>query len=159
MPAFLKFAPLLICLAACTSDECLPEPASDTTPPLLRVVVRHTPPGGASEVTREITADDSVSTTVAADRLQPVRVDFVAADSAGLRRLHPSVAVQRTVGIGVDRQYAPTDPIAASCPVSDLRSVYEAHTSGEPRVLIVSALAENWIGLRTTVQPLSIQMK
>lgn len=159
MPLFLKLAALSICLAACTTDQCLPEPASDTTPPLLRVVVRHTPPGGGSEVTREITADDSVSAAVAVDRLQPVRVDFVASDPEGLRRLRPSVAVQRTVGIGVDRQYAPTDPVAASCPLPELRSEYEAHTSGEPRVLIVSALAENWTGLRTTVEPLSIQMK
>lgn len=159
MPVSLKLAPLLICFAACMSDECLPEPDTDTSPPMLRVIVESTPPGGVSPVTREVTADDSVAVPMEADRMKPVHVTFVAADAEGLLRLHPAVTIQRTVGIGVDRQYTPMDPEIASCPLPELQIGYEAHTSGEPRVVIVSAVAENWKGLLSMLEPLSIRMK
>lgn len=148
----------LVLIAACSSKECLPEPNRDDTSPDVRVVVEYTAPGSQTPTTHEIAGSDT-SAVVVADRTKPLRVRFVAADSSGLRRLAPAVTVQRTVGVGVQREFAPMKEVTLSCPVATLRSEYTAHTSGEPRVLIVSALAENWTDLTASIEPLSIRME
>ena len=158
MTLHLKILPLLISIAACTGAECLPEPQSDATPPGLQILVEFTPPGGVRQIIYEATAADSASGSITADRNEPVRLIFIADDSSGVRRLSPAVTVQRTVGIGIERQYIPIDAVTSSCPRPVLRTDYKAQTSGDRRVVIASAVAENWVGVRSTFEPLTIRM-
>lgn len=148
----------LIVLVGCASGDCLPEPQRDTTPPELRVIAYYTAPGSRTETSRTVTILDTTD-VVPASRTAPVRIEFIAADSSGLRRLTPAVTIQQTVGIGVERQIAPVNSVTSSCPVGSMRTTYEAHTSGKPRVLIVSAVAENWVGGRSIIEPLSIRLQ
>ncbi len=149
---------MCLLLARCTSEDCLPEPSADSTPPHVRVSIAHTSPGSMTETTRVVTLADT-TTLVRASRNERVRVTFAAEDSSGLRRLAPAVTVQQTVGIGVEREFVPIDPVTSSCPRAVLETRYEAHTSGRPRVLIVSAVAENWAGMRAAIEPISIRME
>lgn len=148
----------LLLLVSCASEDCLPEPSGDATPPQVRITIHYTPPGSATETTHVVTGADTTA-IVRASRNEPVRVTFSAADSSGLRRLAPAVTVQHTVGIGVEREFVPIDAVTSSCPTPSLETRYSAHTSGKPRVLIVSALAENWIGARSSIEPTSIRME
>lgn len=148
----------LLLLVSCASEDCLPEPSADATSPKVRIAVHYTPPGATTETTHVVT-DADTSAIVRASRSAPVGVTFSAADSSGLRRLAPAVTVQHTVGIGVEREFAPIDAVTSSCPVPSLEARYTAHTSGEPRLLIVSALAENWTGSRSSIEPTSIRME
>lgn len=145
-------------LLGCASGDCLPEPSGDPTPPQVRIVVHYTPPGSMTETTYVVT-DADTTTILRASRNASVRVTFSAADSSGLRRLAPAVTVQHTVGMGVEREFAPIDAVTSSCPVPSLEARYTAHTSGRPRVLIVSALAENWTGSHSSIEPASIRME
>ncbi len=145
-------------VVACSSGECLREPERDDTPPDVRITVTYTAPGSYTETTHEITTADS-STWIVASRAKPLHVTFFASDSSGLRRLAPAVSVQRTVGVGLERQFVPIDEVMAKCPVAVLRARYEASTSGKPRVLVVSALAQNWAYKNSSIEPISIRMQ
>lgn len=149
---------VLLLLAGCISDDCLPESAVDSTPPRVRITIQYTAPGSGTETTRVVTQTDTTN-LVRASRNERVRVTIAAEDSSGLRRLAPAVTVQQTVGIGVEREFVSIDPVTSSCPRAVLESRYDAHTSGRPRVLIVSAVAENWTGTRATIAPISIRME
>ena len=149
---------ILLLLSSCSSRECLTEPATDVSPPTVRVIIHFTPPGSSTQTMRQIADTDSTS-VVSASRTQPVIIEFVAADSAGLRRLAPAVTAQHTVGVGVERQFVPIDEVRSPCPVASLRVEYEALTSGDRRILIASAVAENWNGGRTAIEPVTIRME
>lgn len=149
---------ILLLSTGCSSRDCLPEPADDASPPSIHLVIHLTPPGSSTQTTRQVTDTDSAS-VISASRTRPLVVEFVAADSAGLRRLAPAVTSQHTVGVGVERQFVPIDEVRSPCPVPTLRAEYEALTSGDRRVLIVSAVAENWTGLRTVIEPVTIRME
>ena len=149
---------ILLLLTGCSSRDCLPEPANDPSPPAIRIVIHFTPPGSSTQTTHRITDADS-SAVVSASRSRPVVIEFVATDSSGLRRLAPAVTAQHTVGVGVERQFVPIDEVRPPCPVAALRVEHEALTSGDRRVLIASAVAENWAGGRTVVEPITIRME
>lgn len=148
---------LALSVAGCTSD-CLPAPESDTTPPNLEVVVEYRSSQDGNLNRHEASTADS-SVTLLADRNSPVHIRYAAVDSSGMRQLVPGLTIHQTVGIGVERQHVEIGPIDASCPRPRLDGDHEVHGTGVERVLIISAGAVNWTGLRTSIEPVSVRLE
>lgn len=147
---------LMMAVSGCSSN-CLPEPDTDATPPEVRVIAEYTSrPEGVDERVEIGSADSSV--TLVADSNSPVRVIYVAADTSGMRRLVPGMTIQQTVGIGVERQHVSLGTVDASCPRPTLQHDHEVHGTGQKRALIITLGAENWMGMRSSIEPVTIRL-
>lgn len=97
--------------------------------------------------------------TLQADRNSPVRIIYVAADSSGMREMVPGLTLQQTVGVGVERRHVSLGATDASCPRPRLEREHEVHGTGERRVLIITMGAENWVGRRASIEPVTVRME
>ncbi len=140
---------------ACFDADCLPEPEHDASRPQVRVVVEYSSPSGTRLRSEHVLGDSS--TTLAADRRQPVILFFSASDASGLRSLSPSITIQQTVGIGVERSYVDVDPVTATCPRHELSYRHEIRSTGTGRSFLVTVVAENWVGLASTLELLTLR--
>lgn len=155
-PSFIAAVTLTMALFGCSSN-CLPEPNADDTPPEVRIIAEYTSrPEGVVERVEIGSADSSV--TLSADSDSPVHIIYVAADTSGVRRLIPGMTIQQTVGIGVERQHVSLGREDASCPRPTLEREHEVHGTGQKRALIITLGAENWVGLRSSIEPVTIRL-
>src|SRR5690606_2589185 len=147
--------PFLI-VSGCRSD-CLPVPENDQSPPDVRVSVSFRTPGGEE---RELHFGvEDTSRTIRVDASHRVLIRYTATDSSGLRSLTPGLTVQHTVGLGTERRHVPLRIVTASCPRAQLTAQHEAAGTGERRVLIITAGAENWVGRRASIEPLTLRLE
>lgn len=133
-------------LGGCGGD-CLPAPASDATPPDVRLTVTYTDAATGRRAERTVTAHDS-TVVVEARASGGASVVYAGADSSGMRGLVLSATYRLTVGFGTHREVVETPPVTASCPRAALSGEASFGGGGEPRDLALAAGAQNWAGLR-----------
>lgn len=150
---------LLIALmtGACSGSDCLPEPEHDQSPPQTHVAIEFSPLAGGRQTSQHVPGDSTE--TIVADRQNPVAVSFAASDSSGLRSISPGITIQQTVGLGVERSNIAIDPVVARCPRHDLSYRHEIRATGMRRTLLITVVAENWVGLTAYSELLTIRLE
>ncbi len=142
-------------VGGCSKADCLPEPEADATPPHIRIVVDYHRPARSQERFEHRPGDPA--TTIEADPQQPVVITYLASDSAGLRSLWPTMRMQHTVGLGVERRYVNIDPVTSNCPVAELSYERELKGTGSRPAVYLTAVAENWMGETATLEPVTLR--
>lgn len=144
---------VLLCaavLSGCSSRGCLPESESDTTPPNVTLSIEYTDAQTGERNRRIITAQDSAQTLVATAGSKVV-ITYTGTDEQGMRRIHLGLTRQITVGVGIQTEYVPLDPVISRCPVARLGGERTVYLGKGKSSISLGLVAENWVGLRTSM--------
>lgn len=146
-----------LALAACGPGDCLPERATDATPPTVAFTVTYTDRATGTPTERRVRTSDP-EITLDADAAAPVRVHYEGADAEGLRRLQLGVTIQQTVAVGAERRTLNLAPVAAPCPQAALEGRWE-HTPDGPRNLLIGAVAANWASGTAATPTVAVRLR
>lgn len=151
---FALFSVILLTIG-CSESDCLPEPDFDSTPPDVHVVIEYSSNTGGRQSERHLPGDPA-KTIVAHS---PLSIYFVASDSSGIRSLLPGITIQKTVGLGVERRRVSVDAVSSTCPRPELSYRHDVRGTRPGESLLVTVVAENWAGLNSTLELLTIRLE
>jgi hypothetical protein len=147
---------LLSTTALSCGQECLPEPESDTTPPTAGALISYYVNGNSE--TKTVSAEDP-PTSVEADEDRDIVVIYSGQDEEGLRSLHLSVTVYRTMGGIGQTEHWSVAPITLSCPKELLLGQMEFERDKGERTIRMTVQSENWLGLTTTTEQFTVVVR
>ena len=138
------------------SCNCLPEPAVDVTPPTAGLLISYYI-DGKSETTTVSGGDPSI--TIDADEDRDVTLIYSGQDKEGMRSLHLSVTVYKTIGGIQQREDANVAPKTLSCPQELLMGELTFERDQGERTIKVMLRSKNWMGLTTSTEKIGIVVK
>ncbi|MDX1740405.1 MAG: hypothetical protein R3178_03890 [Rhodothermales bacterium] len=148
---------IAVCIG-CGRSDCLVPPASDQSPPDVRLTVVYVPPGAADPDTLLATpADSVVYVDGRADR--QVHVSFWARDPEGMKQLWLGAARLTTVGAGLDSKRMPVEPLTETCPVEVLAGVWRAPRLDPGTSVTLSVSAQNWAGKHAATSSVTVRLR
>ena len=88
-----------------------------------------------------------------------LRVAFRAHDAEGLKSLRMGAALLTTVGAGLESKRIPVEPVTSSCPRAELIGEWTSPPSDAGASIRIGVAAENWAGLRSSTEPVTIRLR
>jgi hypothetical protein len=96
---------------------------------------------------------------VEARNLDGVRVVYIGRDPEGLRRVQLGATMLTTVGVGIESERISVEPLTSSCPVPALAGTWSAPPGDPGRTVSLGLIAENWSGLRSWTETVTIRLR
>ncbi|MEX0821638.1 MAG: hypothetical protein WD021_05795 [Rhodothermales bacterium] len=148
---------LSLVLGGCGPTDCLPEPEMDATPPEVNVTVTVTSSNGTTRTIEHAAGDAPLSVDISSG--SSVSVTYSAVDSSGLRSLSPGMTIHETVGVGVERRSVRIEPVRSECPVASLSLRREVRGVRPGESVVVTMVAENWVGDIGTLESATLRYR
>jgi hypothetical protein len=102
-------------------------------------------------LTKTLSANDA-STTISADENRPVTILYSGQDQEGLKSVHISVSVVKTIGGIQQRQDYNIAPIVTGCPREILMDTFTLEEDQGNRTATISIQSTNWMEMQTNTQ-------
>ncbi|GIV57916.1 MAG: hypothetical protein KatS3mg042_0829 [Rhodothermaceae bacterium] len=140
-----RWLAVLVLMAGCASEECLPPPEADATPPALRLTVTYTDAVTGAQTTHTL-ADTSAAQTLYVQPGTPVEVTYAGEDPEGMRRVQLGATYVQLTVAGVVRRSPAIAPVKASCPQAVLSGTWSVPALAKEQALLLGVAGENWAG-------------
>ena len=131
-------------------NPCIDAPETDSTPPTARMLISYYEEDDITGKSLELTENDA-ATTIHTDEAEPVTILYVGQDAEGMKSLHISVTVYKTLGGGgiQQTQHMNIEPVEFGCPKRIAMGTFTLKENLGDRTAKISLRSENWIGLVT----------